>query len=247
MNCRTVAPHGWARRRAGWQNATLQHLTATAGADIDRLTGELMEAILPPARQWSIGWRRCGQQIAAERELLAAMAVGKEADVADAMEAVRHGVLQESADEFVGGERHDLGLAVLSIVLPDETDIAIVKSDQPAVGDGDTVGITAEITEDLFGSRERGFAKDHPVDLSQRVDVGGEAGGGGQRGERAGEAELTIGKGGAKHLQEQVAEAAGEHADGQEEAGWTSDPARLIGRDPPARHQAMQVWMVCHR
>src|SRR5208283_2422906 len=85
------------------------------------------------------------------------------------------------------------------------------------------------------------------VDLSQRVDVGGEAGGSGQRGERAGEAELTIGKGGAQHLQEQVAEAAGEHADGQEEAGWTSDPARLIGRDPPARHQAMQVWMVCHR
>jgi len=172
------------------------------------------------------------------------MAVGKEADVADAMEAVRHGMLQEAADEFVSGERHDLGLAVVSIVLPGETDLAVVKPDQSAVGDGDTVGITAEITDDLFGSCERGFAKDHPVDLAQRVDVGGEAGG---SGERAGEAELTSGKGGAQHLQEQVAEAAGEHADGQEEAGWTRDPARLIGRDPPARHQAMQVWMVCHR
>src|SRR5271166_4819266 len=105
------------------------------------------------------------------------MAVGKEADVADAMEAVRHGMLQKAADEFVSGECHDLGLSVVSIVLPGETDLAVFKSDQPAVGDGDTVGITAEITEDLFGSREWGFAKDHPVDLGQRVDVGGEAGG----------------------------------------------------------------------
>src|SRR5271166_6358191 len=172
------------------------------------------------------------------------MAVGKEADVADAMEAVRHGMLQEAADEFVSGERHDLGLAVLAIVLPRETDIAVVKPNQSAVGDGNTVGVTAEIAEHLFGSREWGFGKDDPVDLGQRVDVGGEAGGSGQGGESAGEAELTIGKGGAQHLQEQVAEAAGEHADGQEEAGWTGDPARLIGRDAAAGDDTVQVRMV---
>src|SRR5271163_4237933 len=102
-----------------------------------------MEALLPTARQWSIRRRRCGQQIAAERQLLAAMAVGKEADVADAMEAVRHGMLQEAADEFIGGKGHDLGFAVLPIVLPGETDLAIVKPDQAAVGDGNTVSVTA--------------------------------------------------------------------------------------------------------
>ena len=82
------------------------------------------------------------------------------------------------------------------------------------------------------------------VDLGQRVDVGGEAGGSGQGGESAGEAELTIGEGGAQHLQEQVAEAVGEHADGQEEAGWTGDPARLIGRDAAAGDDTVQVRMV---
>ena len=60
MNCRTT----WVGAAAGGvAECHLQHLTATAGADIDRLTGELMEAILPPARQWSIGGRRCGQQL----------------------------------------------------------------------------------------------------------------------------------------------------------------------------------------
>ena len=48
------------------------------------------------------------------------MAVGEEAVVADAMEAVGQGVQQEAADELVGVERHDLGLAVMAIVLPAE-------------------------------------------------------------------------------------------------------------------------------
>ena len=54
---------------------------------------------------------RCGEQPAAQRELGGAMAVGEEAVVADAMEAVGQGVQQEAADELVGVERHDLGLA----------------------------------------------------------------------------------------------------------------------------------------
>ncbi len=50
------------------------------------------------------------------------MAVGEEAVVADAMEAVRQGVQQEAADELVGGEGHDLRLAVVAIILPAEGD-----------------------------------------------------------------------------------------------------------------------------
>ena len=53
------------------------------------------------------------------------MAIGEEAIVADAMEAVRQGVQQEAADELVGGERHDLGLAVVAVVLPAEGDVAV--------------------------------------------------------------------------------------------------------------------------
>ena len=54
-----------------------------------------------------------------------AMAVGEKAEVADAVEAVGQGVQQEAADELVGVERHDLGLAVMAIVLPAEADPAV--------------------------------------------------------------------------------------------------------------------------
>ena len=67
--------------------------------------------------------RRRVEQLAAERQLLGAMAVGEEAVVADAMEAVRQGVQQEAADELVGGEGHHLRLAVMAIVPPAEGDL----------------------------------------------------------------------------------------------------------------------------
>ena len=88
------------------------------------------------------------------------MAVGKEAYVTDAMETAGHGVLQEATDELVGGERHHLGFAVLTIVLPGEADLAIVAPDQTAVGDGDAMSVTPEIAEHLLGSGKRGVGED---------------------------------------------------------------------------------------
>src|SRR5260370_236031 len=56
----------------------------------------------------------------AEGELGGAVGVGEEAVVADAMEAVRQGVQQEAPDELVGRKGHDLGLAVVAVILPAE-------------------------------------------------------------------------------------------------------------------------------
>ena len=64
----------------------------------------------------------------------------------DAMEAVRQGVQQEAPDELVGRKRDDLRLAVMAIILPAEADPAFGKTDQAAVGDGDAMGIAAEIS-----------------------------------------------------------------------------------------------------
>ena len=82
------------------------------------------------------------------------------------------------------------------------------------------------------------------VDLSQCIEPGDEASGNRQAGESTGEAELTIGEGGAQLLEEQVPEAAGEHADRQEEAGWAGDPACLVGRDAAAGDDTVQVRVV---
>ena len=167
------------------------------------------------------------------------MAVGKEADVADAMKTSGHGVLEEPTDELIGGERHHLGFAVLTIVLPGEADPAIVEPDQTAVCDGDAVGVAPEIAEHLLGSGEWRFGEDNPVDLGQGIDPGDEVGGNGQGVERAGEAEFTIRESGVQPLQEQIAEAAGERTDGQEEAWWAGNPAGLVGRDAAAGDDAV--------
>ena len=140
-------------------------MATAAGTDVDLHTGQLTKAILPSAVRWRLWWQCCGEQFATERQLCGAVTIGKEADVADAMKTAGHGVLQEATDELVGGERHHLGLAVLTIVLPGEADSAIVEPEQTAVGDGNAVSVAPEIAEYLLGSGEWGFGEDDPVDF----------------------------------------------------------------------------------
>src|SRR5579864_8132316 len=78
--------------------------------------------------------RRNGQQLAAECKFAGTMAVGEEAVVPDAMEAIRQGVQQEAADELIGIEGHDLRFAVMPIILPAEGDAALCQADETRVG-----------------------------------------------------------------------------------------------------------------
>ena len=52
---------------------------------------------------------------------------------------------QEAADELVGGERHSFGPLLVFIVLPAETDFTMLQGYQALVGDGDPVGIAAQV------------------------------------------------------------------------------------------------------
>ena len=175
------------------------------------------------------------------------MAVGEEADVADPVKAVGHGVLQEAADELVGRKRHDLGLAVLPIVFPGEADLVVVEPDQAAVGNGHAVRVAAEVAEHLLGPGERRLGEDDPVDPGGRVEPGSEGGGVGQACERTATAEFTVGESGAQLTQEQVAEAAGQHAHRQEEARFAGDPARVVGRDPATGDDAVKMRVMVQR
>src|SRR5437016_14653371 len=76
---------------------------------------------------------------------------------------------QESANELAGSECHDL-LAVATIgaiVLPSEGDTGAVAGDQPAVGDGDAVGIAREIGQYGLWPAERSLGVDHPLGVAQ--------------------------------------------------------------------------------
>jgi hypothetical protein len=99
--------------------------------------------------------------------MVAASVIGEEAIVADTMETVREDVQQKAADELIGCGRHHLGLPVCPVVLQGETDLAIGERDQPAVSDGDAMGIAVEIGQHLFGAVERWLGVDLPAEAPE--------------------------------------------------------------------------------
>jgi len=107
--------------------------------------------------------RRHVEQAACLSDVIGARAAGEQA-VVDAVEARRQDVDQESADELGGGESHDL-LAITTfgaIVLPSEGHAVAVAGNQPAVGDGDAVGIARQIGQHGLWPAERALGIDHP-------------------------------------------------------------------------------------
>ena len=59
---------------------------------------------------------------------------------------------------------HRLLAIAVAVVLPAEADLAVVHGQQTVVGDGDTVGIAADIVEDLGRPGEGPLRVDHPCD-----------------------------------------------------------------------------------
>src|ERR1700674_2174941 len=108
--------------------------------------------------------RRHGERFAGARDVVAAGAAGEQAVMADAMEAVWQHMDEEAADELAGRERHDLVARrpIGAIILVLEGDADVVAGDQPAVGDGDAVGIARQIGEHRLRSAERLLGIDHP-------------------------------------------------------------------------------------
>ena len=101
------------------------------------------------------------------------MAVGEKAVMANAVEPIGQGVEEKAPNELVGVQGHDLRLAVVAIILPAEGDVLVGHADQTRVGDGDPVGVAAEIGQDLGGSAEGRLGVHDPCD---RISPGKENG-----------------------------------------------------------------------
>ena len=116
------------------------------------------------------------EQLAGACDVVGAGGLGEQAVVADAVEALGQDVDEETADELVCCERHHLVAigAFEPIVLVFEADGVFVERDQPVVGDGDAVGVAAEIGEDRFRPGEGSLGIDDPLDLAQRQQIGRE-------------------------------------------------------------------------
>ena len=169
------------------------------------------------------------------------MAVGQEAVIADALKTGRDGVLEEAADELVGGKSHDLGLVAVAVVLPLEGDHAVFQFEDAPVGDRDTVGVAAEILQHVLGSTEGRFGVDHPFLLLERRQVTGKGEWICERSEVAEELEFSGGVGLLQGVQKQSAEELAEDLNGEKEFAAARDPAFVIGGQATGRDYAVEV------
>src|SRR5260370_25340374 len=70
---------------------------------------------------------------------------------------------QEPPQKLLGGDGHQALLAVVGIIFPAKSDLAIGNVDNPMVGDSDAMRVPGQIVEDVLRSSEWPLGVDHPV------------------------------------------------------------------------------------
>ena len=70
---------------------------------------------------------------------------------------------EEAAQELICGQLHQPLLVAVRGVAPAESDLAIAEGYEPVVGDGNAMGVCAEIAKCVFRSTERALRVDDPV------------------------------------------------------------------------------------
>ena len=116
------------------------------------------------------------QQLTCERQAGASVAVRQQPVVVDAVEATGQHVQQKAAHELARIERHCLvaRAALVAVVLPPEGHAALIKRDEPAVGDGHPVRVARQVRQHRLGAGERALGVDHPLALALRCQPAGE-------------------------------------------------------------------------
>ena len=143
------------------------------------------------------------------------------------MEAARQDVNEKAADELADRKRHRL-LAIASfdpIVFPFERDGAVLQRDQPAVGDGDAMGVAGERGRHGLWPAERSLGVHDPFGLAERREKRRERFARRETGLTSNEQQLTGVEGDDEFFEEETTEQPRENAHGQKEAGPAGDPA----------------------
>ena len=82
--------------------------------------------------------------------------------MSDANKTLREYVQQKPAYEFFGGDGHRALHVSMSVIFPAKRNVVAVEGEESVIGDGDSMCVTAEITEYLFGTAKGRFGIDDP-------------------------------------------------------------------------------------
>jgi hypothetical protein len=111
------------------------------------------------------------------------------------------------------------------------------------VGDGHTMGVTAEILEHIVGTAEGWFGVDDPVFSKQWPEPGSEDLGLREQSQIAGKVQLAMLKGRLESGDELAAKHTSEYLDGEKEARAGSNPAGVIERKPASGDDTVDMGM----
>ncbi len=162
--------------------------------------------------------------------------------MSDAHEAPRHDVEEEPPEELLDREAHDFEAVAVGVVPPAKLDLPILPGDEPVIGQGDAVGVAAQVGEDLGGASEGPLRVDDPSHGPERAAETRERRGIGQRRRAAGEGQLSRGDGAVERGEEFAAEDEGEGAHGEEKPRRARpDPARTVGGQPATGDETVEV------
>ena len=153
---------------------------------------------------------------------------------------------EESAQKLVGGEGHRQLPVSVCPVSPEECDVAIGKGNQAMVGDGDPMGIAAQIAENMFRAAERSLAVYDPFVTEQLTDKGVENLRVGQILELPVKAELALGESFLEGFPGFASKYEPECFFGKKEPVMRMDPGLVIGRESTGRSDTMDMRMMLH-
>src|SRR5215470_16224020 len=134
---------------------------------------------------------------------------------------------QEAPDKLAGGECHCAvpRLSVAAVILVAEGHAALVQSNEPAVCDGDAMGVAGEIGKHCLWPGEGRLGVDEPILSLERREMRGEGLTPTQVLDLAKECQSACRVGIGKRRQEQPPEEAGKHPHRQQKAGLAVHPA----------------------
>jgi hypothetical protein len=177
-------------------------------------------------------------------EILLAASVGELSAVANAHESVGQDVEKEPSDEFASMNAFDAPSPATLVVFVSEEDVFVLLAYEPLVGDGDTVGVTAEILEDLFGSGEGRLDEDDPFLEAMLGEEVVEADGMLEVVNRVGEKDLGATIRLFERMEEIVFEDGGKDFEGDEELGVCVDPTVAFDGGSGPLHDSVGVGVV---
>ena len=120
-------------------------------------SGELL------CRQQRCDFRFCAVQVLpTERQGAAAVAVGEQAEVTDFDKPGRQHMQQEPAKKLNRSEAHNPDAIVVPGVAPAKAHLAIRKTQQSTIGNGNTMSVTSQILENVRGAAKRRVGMNHP-------------------------------------------------------------------------------------